>query len=263
MSPKKHRAQCGSNLPQFNSGMLLDITTADSTPRFHTITPRHFILKPMTRNVMLEGWVKILIYSSYENGRDNHKHNLIHNRHLNEVITHWIYLVNCNYCSKTNRCWSLSKQPVMGYRFSVVRHRLSCVVKPYKVKVMYVLWQTQYVLFRWTCVEEKGKGWGFLPSLRVTREGRSKCHEQRKRDGVRRKTTKREEEIDGERRKLRLRKRRCEKEKVRNREEEEHKAIRGVGRERGSFNTWVISSKSFSNVGQKAHYSLTHDVHKT
>lgn len=33
-----------------------------------------------------------------------------------------------------------------------------------------------------TCVEEEGKGRGFLPSLQVTGEGRIRRHEQRKRD---------------------------------------------------------------------------------
>lgn len=33
-----------------------------------------------------------------------------------------------------------------------------------------------------TCVEEEGKGRGFLPSLQVTGEGRARRHEQRKRD---------------------------------------------------------------------------------
>ncbi len=33
-----------------------------------------------------------------------------------------------------------------------------------------------------TCVEEEGKGRGFLPSLQVTGEGRSRRHGQRKRE---------------------------------------------------------------------------------
>ena len=43
-----------------------------------------------------------------------------------------------------------------------------------------------------SCVEEEGKGRGFLSSLQVTREGRSRRHDYRKKDGGKKRVKKRQ-----------------------------------------------------------------------
>lgn len=76
----------------------------DSTLDF---TQGRFILKQMTRNVMLGGWVRIWIYSSCGNEWDHLKHCLRHNRHLNKEIPHRSCSVSCNYCSKATTRWTM------------------------------------------------------------------------------------------------------------------------------------------------------------
>lgn len=99
-----------------------------------------------------------------------------------------------------------------------------------------------------TCVEEEGKGRGFLPSLEVTREGRSRRHEQRKRDGGEKRQKKRDKrerrgksENEGA---LKWGRRKCGKEKGRNRgrKYEEYKAKRGVGGEWREGRRWALAA---------------------
>lgn len=99
-----------------------------------------------------------------------------------------------------------------------------------------------------------------LPSFTASHQGVKKqtsWTEEERDEGGKKERHKRGEEKQGEREMEtvaaggNVRKRRSETSQKRSRKQ----SMRRVGREGGKFKTWVISSKSFSNVGQKAQNS--------
>lgn len=121
-----------------------------------------------------------------------------------------------------------------------------------------------------TCVEEEGKGRGFLPSLQVTGEGRARSHEHRKKDegGERSKT-----KTDGKRKRREEEKLKLGKRKRGQKwgTEKKNKATRGAGWEWRETLRWALAAvltlgsflPTLSQMWAKdAQLCITHDSHR-